>query len=149
MVAIDKIKKLRELTGAGIADCRAALEETKENLNKAVELLKKKGLEKADKKASRETRQGKIFSYVHATGKIGVLVSLLCETDFVAKTDDFNNLGKELCLQIVSMQPKTVDELLKQEYIRDNSQTIEKLIKGVIGKLGENIQIGDFQWMKL
>jgi elongation factor Ts len=149
MATIDNIKKLRELTGAGIADCRAVLEETKEDLDKAVELLKRKGLEKAEKKAGRETHQGKVFSYVHATGKIGVLVSLLCETDFVAKTDDFNNLGKEICLQIVSMKPETVDDLLKQEYIRDGSQTIENVVKSAVGKLGENIRINEFQWMKL
>ena len=106
-------------------------------------------MEKADKKLARETHQGKVFSYVHATGKIGVLVSLLCETDFVAKTDDFNNLGKELCLQVASMQPETVEDLLKQEYIRDSSQTIEDLIKAVIGKLGENLKVGEIRWMKL
>lgn len=149
MTSINNIKKLRELTGAGVADCRNALDETKDNVAKAIELLKKKGLERADKKSERETHQGKVFSYTHATGKIGVIVALLCETDFVAKTDDFNNLGKELCLQIASMQPATVDGLLKQEYIRDGSQTVENLIKSVIGKLGENIKINEFKWMKL
>ncbi|MEK7127112.1 MAG: translation elongation factor Ts [Patescibacteria group bacterium] len=149
MIAINKIKKLRELTGAGVSDCKKALEETNGDIDKAIELLKKKGLEKADKKSDRETHQGKIFSYVHATGKIGVIASLLCETDFVAKTDEFNNLGREICLQITAMQPETVEDLLKQEYIRDGSQTIENLVKSVIGKLGENIKINDFKWMKL
>lgn len=139
---IEKIKKLRELTGAGIADCREALEKTK-NLEEATEYLKKKGLEKAEKKAVRETHQGRVFSYVHG-GKIGVLVSLLCETDFVAKTNEFNNLGKELCLQIASMNPKNLDELLEQEYIRDGGLKISDLIKTVIGKLGENIKIDGF-----
>lgn len=132
-----------------MADCRNTLDETKDNVDKAVELLKKKGLERADKKSVRETHQGKVFSYIHATGRIGVLLSLLCETDFVAKTDEFNNLGKELCLQIASMQPATVEDLLKQEYIRDGSQTIENLVKSTIGKLGENIKINEFKWMKL
>lgn len=149
MANINNIKKLRELTGAGVADCRNALDETKDNVDKAVELLKKKGLERADKKSERETHQGKVFSYTHATGRIGVIVALLCETDFVAKTDDFNNLGKELCLQIAAMQPAAVDDLLKQEYIRDGSQTIENLVKSTIGKLGENIKINEFKWMKL
>lgn len=142
MVSVDNIKKLREITGAGIADCREALEAGKGDLKKAEEFLKKKGIEKADKKSERETHQGRMFSYVHA-GKIGVLVSLLCETDFVAKTDEFQNLGKELCLQVASMNPKNVAELLKQEYIRDPSVTIDVMIKSVIGKLGENIKVNE------
>ena len=145
MISIDLIKQLRELTGAGIADCRSALDEAGSDLAKAEEIIKAKGLEKAAKKGERETGQGRVFSYVHATGKIGVVVSLLCETDFVAKTDDFVNLGKEICLQIASMEPQSVDELLKQEYIRDGSQTIENLIKLVVGKLGENMRIDEFK----
>lgn len=143
MIKVDDIKKLRELTGAGIADCKEALSLSKGNINKAVEYLKKKGIEKAAKKLERETNQGKVFSYVHG-GRIGVLVSLLCETDFVAKTDEFNNLGKELCLQVASMKPKDVTELLEQEYIRDPGMTIGDMIKSVIGKLGENIKIDGF-----
>jgi len=141
-VDVNSIKKLRDLTGAGIADCREALEAGKGDLKKAEEFLKKKGIEKADKKSGRETHQGRVFSYVHG-GKIGVLVSLLCETDFVAKTDEFQNLGKELCLQVASMNPKNAEELLKQEYVRDPSQTIEAMVKAVAGKLGENIKVGE------
>lgn len=140
---MDDIKKIRELTGAGIADCREALEATKGDLKEAAEFLKKKGIEKAAKKSDRETHQGKVFSYVHG-GKIGVLVSLLCETDFVAKTQDFETLGKEIALQIASMNPKDTEELLKQEYIRDSKLTIDAMIKAVIGKLGENIRVGEF-----
>lgn len=143
MISVDQIKKLRELTGAGIADCREALEAAKGDLEKAVGYLKKKGVEKASKKSDRETHQGKVFSYVHG-GKIGVLVSLLCETDFVAKTEDFETLGKEIALQIASMNPKDAAELLKQEYIRDSKLTIDDMIKAVIGKLGENIKVGEF-----
>ncbi len=143
MISVDDIKKLRELTGAGIADCREAFEATKGDIKKAQDYLKKKGIEKAEKKAGRETHQGLVFSYVHG-GKIGVLVSLLCETDFVAKTDEFQNLGKELCLQVASMKPKDTKELLAQEYIRDPQQTIGEMVKSVIGKLGENIKIGEF-----
>lgn len=142
MIKVDDIKKLRELTRGGIADCREALEKTK-NLEEAVEYLKKKGLEKAEKKAVRETHQGRVFSYVHS-GKIGVLVALLCETDFVAKTDEFNNLGKELCLQIASMNPENINQLLEQESIRDPKLIINDMIKTVIGKLGENIKIDGF-----
>ncbi|MBI4099693.1 translation elongation factor Ts [Candidatus Microgenomates bacterium] len=148
MISVDEIKKLRELTGAGIADCREALEDSKGDLKKAQEFLKKKGIEKAEKKADRETGQGRVFSYVHG-GRIGVLVSLLCETDFVAKTDEFQNLGKELCLQVASMDPKNAAELLKQEYIRDSAVTIGDMIKSVIGKLGENIKVGEFVRVKI
>ncbi|KKU92003.1 MAG: Elongation factor Ts [Microgenomates group bacterium GW2011_GWA1_48_10] len=148
MVKVDDIKKLREMTGAGIADCREALAQANNNVDGAVELLKKRGIEKAEKKSERETHQGRVFSYVHG-GKIGVLVALLCETDFVAKTDDFQNLGKEICLQVASMEPRNVAELLEQEYIRDPKLTISDMIKSVIGKLGENIRVGEFSRIEL
>lgn len=143
MVTIIQIKSLREKTGAGVMDCRRALEESKGDMKKAVELLKKWGIERSEKKADRETKAGIIESYVHV-GKIGVLLELLCETDFVARTDDFKNLAHELCLQIASMNPKDVKTLESQEYIRDPKVKIEDLVKQVIGKLGENIQISRF-----
>jgi len=141
MVNIEDLKKLRNETQAGIADCRKALEETKGDYKKAVEWLKKHGIEKAEKKQDRETSQGLVESYIHQNGKVGAMVILLCETDFVAKTDEFKKLAHEVAMQVVAMNPKDVDTLLKQEYIRDNSLTIEKLVKSVIGKLGENITI--------
>lgn len=144
MVSVDDIKKLRETTGAGIADCREALEATKGDQVKAVDFLKKKGIEKAAKKGERETHHGLVFSYVHG-GKIGVLVSLLCETDFVAKTDEFQTLGKEIALQVASMDPKDTEELLAQPNIRDPKLTMGDMIKAVIGKLGENIKIERFE----
>lgn len=146
---IKLLKQLREETSASIADCRVALEETENDYKKALEWIKKKGLERAEKKSDRATSQGLIEAYIHGGGKIGVLVELNCETDFVAKTDDFKHLAKEIALQISAMNPKDVDELLKQEYIRDSSQTIEQLIKSVIGKLGENITIGKFNRIAL
>jgi elongation factor Ts len=148
MITVEEIKKLREKTGAGIADCREALEASKGDLDKAVEYLKKKGVEKAAKKSDRQTGQGVVFSYVHG-GKIGVLVSLLCETDFVAKTEDFQNLGKEICLQIASMKPKNEKELLAQEYIRDPKVTIGDMIKQVVAKLGENIRVTEFSRIQI
>ncbi len=147
-VPVDEIKKLREETGAGIADCREALEEAKGNMAKAKGIIRKKGLDKASSKADREVKQGLVETYSHG-GKVGVLVELLCETDFVAKTEDFKNLAHELALQIASMNPESVADLLDQEYIRDNSQKVDDLIKGVIGKLGENIQIGRFERIAL
>ena len=145
---IDDIKKLREATGAGIADCRSALEEAKGNMGKAKEILKKKGLNKASSKEGREVKNGVVEVYSH-NGKVGVLVEVLCETDFVAKTEDFKNLAHELALQIASMNPLSVEELLTQEYIRDNSMTVDQLIRSVIGKLGENIQVGKFERISL
>lgn len=144
MPTIDQIKKLREKTGAGIMDCRRALEEMGGNEKKAEVLLKKWGIEKAGKKTGRTTSAGIIESYIHAGGKVGTMITLLCETDFVAKTDDFKNLAHELCLQIASMNPKDVKALLRQEYIRDPSITVEELVKQVIGKLGENITVARF-----
>ena len=145
---LDLIKKLREQTGAGISDCKEALKESGEDLEKAKEVLKKRGFEKGSKKGDREVKTGLVDVYSHS-GKVGVLVELLCETDFVARTDDFKNLAHELSLQIASMNPSSVEELLAQEYIRDNSLTVDQLIKSVIGKLGENIQVGRFERIAL
>lgn len=145
---LDTLKKLREETGAGIADCREALEESGGDMDKAKDYLKKRGFDKAASKSDREVKAGVVETYSHG-GKVGVLVELLCETDFVAKTDDFKNLAHELVLQIASMNPSSVDDLLSQEYIRDSALTIDQLIKSVISKVGENIQIGRFERVAL
>ncbi|MBI2601027.1 translation elongation factor Ts [Candidatus Daviesbacteria bacterium] len=147
-VAVDEIKKLREETGAGIADCKEALSLSKGNFDKAKEVLAHKGFDKAGEKAERDVKAGVVEVYSHA-GRVGVLVEVLCETDFVAKTDDFKSLAHELALQIASMNPSSVEELLNQEYIRDSSQTIDQLVKAKVGKLGENIQIGRFERIAL
>lgn len=140
-----QIKELREKTQAGFSDCKNALEEAGGDMKKAEEILKKKGFEKAAKKSDRETGQGLVESYVHQTGKVGVLISLLCETDFVARTDEFKHLAHEIAMQVAAMNPKDMDVLLKQEYIRDGSKTIDSLIKETIAKLGENIKLSDFK----
>ncbi len=144
-ITADQIKQLREKTQAGFSDCKMALEEAKGDMKKAEDILKKKGFEKAAKKSDRETGQGLVESYVHQTGKVGVLVSLLCETDFVARTDEFKTLAHEIAMQVAAMNPKDMDMLLKQEYIRDGSKTIDDLIKETIAKLGENIKLSDFK----
>jgi len=102
------VKKLREITGAGMLDCKKALEETDGNIEAAVELLRKKGIAKAAKKAGRETKEGLIHSYIHAGGRIGVLLELNCETDFVARNELFKELANELAMQIAAMRPKWV-----------------------------------------
>lgn len=140
-VSINQIKQLRDATGAGIMAVRNALQETDGNFKKAQAILKKKGLAKAEKKKGRETKAGLVASYVHVTGRVGVLVALGCETDFVAQTEDFKKLAHELCLQVASMKPKNVKVLMSQEYIRDPKMTVEELVKQTIGKLGENIKV--------
>jgi elongation factor Ts len=116
---VTKIKQLREKTGAGISECREALEKSGDDFARAEAWLTEHGISKAAKKADRETSQGVIESYVHGAGKIGVLVEINCETDFVARTDDFKSLAHEVALQISAMNPKTTAELMKQPYIRD------------------------------
>ena len=129
MVDINLLKKLRNETSVSLADCRKALEETRNDYKKALGILKKSGLEKAAKKAERETSQGIIGSYIHQNGRVGVLVEVLCETDFVALTDEFKNLVHEIGMQIAAMNPKDVPSLLKQEYIRDPKETMDLVVK--------------------
>ncbi len=148
-VNLELLKKLRNETGISIADCRKALEETNNDYNKARDWLKKHGIEKAEKKSERATSQGVIESYVHSNGRIGVLVELLCETDFVARTEEFKKLAHEIALQASAMNPKDVQSLLEQEYIRDASKTVQDLIKETIAKLGENIVLKRFSRMEL
>lgn len=143
-IDLKAIKKLRDETSASIADVRRALDEAEGDEKKALEWLKKRAGEIAAKKADRETGEGVIEAYIHGGGKVGVLVELLCETDFVAKTDEFKQLAKEVAMQVAAMNPENVEALLKQDYIRDGSQTIESLVKDVIGKLGENVTIKRF-----
>ncbi len=139
--AAAEIKKIREETSAPVMDIRAALEEASGDSAKAKVILKKKGLEKAQKKSGRETSQGLIETYVHAGGKVGAMVYLACETDFVARTDEFKKLAKEIAMQVAAMNPKNSDELLGQEYIREPEKKIRELIAEVVSKTGENIQL--------
>lgn len=142
-VTTQTIKELREITGAGIVDCRNALEESGGDLEKAKDILKKRGLEKAARKVDRDAGVGQIFTYSHQ-GRIGVLLELSCETDFVARTEDFALLGKELAMQVSAMRPENVDDLLGQAYIRDAKKSPADLIKETISKVGENIVLRRF-----
>lgn len=141
---IKLIKQIRDETGISIADIKSALEEAKNDTKKAKEILLERGLKKASKKGDRETDQGIVESYIHSNGQIGALVSLSCETDFVARTTEFRTLAREIAMHIAAMNPKNAEELLKQAYIRDSSMTIGMIIKETIAKLGENIQIKAF-----
>lgn len=138
---MDKIKELRAKTGAGVMDAKKALEEANGDLRKAEEIIAAKGLLKAASKSERAVTSGRVYSYIHQTGKVGAMVEIACETDFVAKTEEFETLCKEVAMQVASMDPKDIEELLHQEYIRDSSKRIEDLLKALIAKTGENMRI--------
>lgn len=144
-ISVDDIKKLREQTGGGVADCRKALEESKGDFKAAEGLLRSWGKDRAASKSDRVVGAGLIETYMHGGGKVGAMVEVNCETDFVARTDEFKNLAHELAMQVAAMGPKDVKELEKQEYIRDSSKTISDLIKEVIAKVGENIVVRRFE----
>ena len=138
-VNTDLIKKVREETGAGVMRVKQVLEQVKGNESKALEILKKEGLEKVAKREDRATGQGKVFSYVHHNEKIVSVVELFSETDFVAKNELFEELGKNIALQVASMGTDAVEE---QDFIKDPSKKIKDLVKEVIAKTGENIKLG-------
>lgn len=146
-MAIDMnlLKQLREETAAGVMDVRRALEASGGDVERARKWLSENAIKTAEKKSERETREGHIGTYVHTTGKVAGIVALTCETDFVARTDDFKNLARELAMQVASMNPESVDELLQQPYIRDSKKTIAALVKETAGKLGENVVVRQIQ----
>ena len=158
-ITVEQIKALRELTGAGIMDCKRALEQAGGDLEGAQRVLREMGVASAAKKASRETNEGLVESYIHSGGRIGALVELNCETDFVARTDDLKDLAHNIAMQVAAMSPIYVDEgdipddddqnpqevcLLQQAFIRDQSITIQDLLGEAIGKIGENIRVRRF-----
>ena len=143
-VDIQLLKKLRDETSVSVSECRQALEETSGNYDEALKLVKSRAAEKAAKKADRETGEGLVEAYIHGNGKVGAMVEILCETDFVARTDEFKHLAHEVAMQVAAMSPETVEELLAQEYIKDSSKTIEQMVKEAIQKTGENIKIKQF-----
>ncbi len=132
------------MTGASVDAIRKALEEADGEIERALVLLKNRGETMAAKKASRQTGEGIVSCYIHANNKVGVMVKVLCETDFVARTEQFKKLGHELAMHIAAMSPANVEELLAQQYVRDPNQMVSEFINDYIAKLGENIQIGEF-----
>src|SRR3989344_2043076 len=149
MSNIDTIKEIREITGLSFNEIRKALDEAKGDRAQALELLKTRGASIAQKKSSRSTGEGIIESYVHATKKVGVLVELFCETDFVARNPLFSELAHEVAIHIAAMDPQNSQELLGQPYVRDQSLVVEQLVTQYIAKLGENIKIGQFSRLQL
>ncbi|MEK6206254.1 MAG: translation elongation factor Ts [Chloroflexota bacterium] len=147
--AKDDVKRLREETGAGVMDCKRALDEAKGDFDKAKVLIKERGLAKAQQKSGREAKEGIVEAYVHAGGRIGAMVELSSETDFVARNADFRELAKEVAMQVAAMDPKDVDELLTQAYIRDASKTIGELVTGIASTTGENVRVKRFKRFEL
>jgi elongation factor Ts len=163
-VSIEMIKELRNQCGAGIMECRNALLEVEGNMEKALQVLKEKGLLKAEKKADRVTEQGLVEAYVHTGGRIGALVEVNCETDFVARTDEFRELAHDLAMQVAALSPQFISEeelpvgadvepqavcLLQQPFIRDPGKTVHDTIVEVIAKVGENIKVSRFTRFEL
>lgn len=157
------IKELRNRTGAGVMDCREALDESSGDVDHAEILLKEKGIASAAKKAGRDTEQGLIETYIHSGGRIAAMVEVNCETDFVARTEEFSKLAHDIAMQVAAMDPKAVNIdqsdnesasdnenkegyfLLGQPFIKDPSKSIQDLINETVGKLGENIRVRRFQ----
>ena len=151
-ITADMVKKLRDMTGAGMLDCKKALEEAEGDFEKAVEILRKKGIAKAAKKAGRATAEGIISSYVHFNGRIGVLLELSCETDFVARTDEFKELAYNLAKQVAAMKPKYVsredvpdhviekEKEIYREQLKNSGKpehVVERIIEGKLEKFYE------------
>lgn len=145
---VNTIQQLREATGAGVMECKRALEDAKGDLTKATELIRERGLVKAAKRADRATGAGLIHAYVH-NERIGVLLDVRAETDFVVKSDLFRALAHDLVLHISAMAPATVDDLLKQPFVRDESKSVGVVIKEVTARVGENIRVHQFCRLEL
>lgn len=146
MISIDQIKKLRKATGVSIQECRKALEEAKGDIKGAKEILRKFGQVISKEKNVREAGEGIIASYIHSNKKIGVMVELHCESDFVARSGEFQKLAHELCLQIAAIGKK---DLLSQPWIRDETKTVKDLIEEYIARMGENIVLKRFVRYKI
>ena len=156
-IPTDRVKELREQSGAGIMECRNALIETEGDMEKAIQILKERSLFMAEKKKERTASQGLVEAYVHTGGRIGALVELNCETDFAAHTDEFKELAHNLSMQVAAMSPQYISQedipegvdmdeaqaacLLLQPYIKDPDMTIQDIINETIYKVRENIQV--------
>jgi elongation factor Ts len=146
MISAELVKQLREMTGAGMLECKKALEEAQGDIEKAKEILRIRGLAKAEKKAGRETKEGIVQTYVSEDRKVGVILELNCETDFVAKNEQFVELSLNLAKHIASLKENanksgSFEDIAQQPYYADNSQKVEDLVKSAIARIGENIKL--------
>jgi len=144
MILAEDVKNLREKTGASIMDCKKALEEAKGNEEKAIKILEEKDRLTAMKKSGRKAEQGIIEAYIHSNRKVGVLLEMRCETDFVAKNSEFKELAHDIAMHIAGMDSKDIDSLLEELFVKNLEITVKNLIESKIGKLGENIKVGRF-----
>ncbi len=144
MSDLDLIKKIREASGLSVGEISKALKEANGDEARTMEILKSRGVAIADKKSSREIKEGVVEAYIHATKKMGALVELGSETDFVARNAEFQKLAHDLAMQVASMNPQTLEELMAQPFFKDPAVTIADLINQHIAKLGENIRVGKF-----
>ncbi len=163
-VTVESIRALREKTGAGVMQCKEALEANQGDIEQAAEALRIKGAAKVAKLADRATNQGLVEAYVHTGGRVGAIVELGCETDFVARTPEFKDLAHDVAMQVVAMDPAYIDKdqiaeedsrpaaqvaLMQQPFIKDNSSSIEEVIQEVAAKLGENVRVVRFSRLAL
>jgi len=170
-MSLDAIKELREQTNCGIIDCKKALAEAKGDINKAKAILREKGLQMALKKASRAANEGRVEVYIHQGNKLGVLVEVNCETDFVARNEDFIAFTKNVAMHIAAMSPKYIKKddvpadvlskeadqamflksvvLLEQPFVKEPSKSIQDLLNELVAKIGENIMVGRFVRFKI
>ncbi|OGY99400.1 MAG: translation elongation factor Ts [Candidatus Liptonbacteria bacterium RIFCSPLOWO2_01_FULL_52_25] len=142
-MAPSDVQKLREITGAGVMDCKRALDAAKGDFDAAKKIIQEQGFAKVEKRAGRETGAGLVHSYVH-NERIGVLVDVRAETDFVVRSEPFQKLVHELAMQIAASPAKDVEELMNAPYIKDESKTVKDLVAEVVGKVGENVRINQF-----
>jgi len=162
MITIEVIRELRGITGAGIMDCKRALQEAECDLDNAIEILKKRGFAKAEKKAHRVVRQGLVEAYIHTGGRIGALVEVNCESDFVAHTDEFKRLAHDLAMQVAATDPSFLSSedipegvdpseacFLSQPFIKDPQITVHAVIAETIARVGENIKVRRFARFEL
>jgi elongation factor Ts len=143
MADVNVINKLRETTGAGVMEAKKALDEAQGDYDRAIAILQERGQAKVEKRAGRETGAGLVKTYVH-NGRIGVLLEVRAETDFVVRSEPFQNMAQDLVMQIAAMNPENVEELLASPYIKDPSKTVNDLVKDVIARVGENVQVTKF-----
>jgi elongation factor Ts len=163
-ISVTLIKELREKTSAGVMECKQALQEAGGDLNRASEVLQERGLAKAEKKMDRVASQGLIEAYIHSGGRIGVMVEVNCESDFVARTDEFKALAHDLALQVAATAPQYISPeeipqdtklnpeevcLLAQPFIKDDSKKISDLIAAASAKVGEKVIVGRFTRFEL
>ena len=163
-VTVDLIRTLRERTGAGIMECKTSLEANQGDLDKAAEALRVQGFAQDAKRADRATDQGVVEAYVHTGGRVGAMVELGCETDFVARTPEFKELAHNIAMQVAAMSPDYVSEsdiedgderppaqvsLLLQPFIKDSSSSVAEVIQEIAAKLGENVRVIRFSRLAL